>query len=64
MDRAGVGQLPEGCGEQERMERAGSKVVSGGARESEEGRGREGDRGGEWRVGEGGERQVECLIDR
>ena len=29
VDRPGVRQLPEGCGEQERMERDGCKVVSG-----------------------------------
>ena len=29
VDRAGVRQLPEGCEEQERMERAGCQVVSG-----------------------------------
>ena len=28
VDRPGVRQLPEGCGEQEKMERAGCKVVS------------------------------------
>ena len=44
VDRAGGRQLPEGCGEQEEMERAGFKVVSGapttraihGKREEEE----------------------------
>ena len=28
VDRAGVRQLPEGCGERDKMERAGCKVVS------------------------------------
>ena len=31
VDRVEVRQLPEGCGEEEKMERAGCKAVRGGA---------------------------------